>query len=238
MDIDHLIQNTNILIEDCIKDFTETLTGDEKVKYEEAKTEEEAIQQEERRLEADPATACKQMEELRDQMILNELEIQHPERYEELKALFAAYISDQLEVFRKDLAENLFFLDRNDSEFRSRKDDLIKNHKRSFEETVNEENLNLPSLLLDHGCELFVQQALEAARGDQPELIDDAVEKEYIEEWEKFIHNSNEDIKNGEWKFWDQAIFQNEYEYVSNYLALFLYVQDIKNEKEDIELKK
>lgn len=59
----------------------------------------------------------------------------------------------------------------------------------------------------------------------------------FSEEWTTFMKRMLEGIYEGNSVFWDENILENDSEFVSLFLNLFLYSQQISNETEQKELK-
>ena len=69
------------------------------------------------------------------------------------------------------------------------------------------------------------------------ELKSEIEKLNFCEEWSCFLKSILDGIYEGNSVFWDENILENDSEFVSLFLNLFLYSQQISNEKEQNELK-
>jgi hypothetical protein len=67
------------------------------------------VEDEEMKLESNPRLARKQLIELRDQILVSEIEIHHNEQYQQIVSFFITYIDDQLIGLGRELQEYLYY---------------------------------------------------------------------------------------------------------------------------------
>lgn len=65
------------------------------------------VDDEERKLEKNPIATRKELIELRDQLLVSEIEIRHSEKYQLIISFFVTYIEDQLIDLKNELEEYL-----------------------------------------------------------------------------------------------------------------------------------
>jgi len=187
-------------------------------------------------LEADKDESNQELISIRDQMILNEMELNHNTKYEQIRALFNVHISDQVEWFEKEKDEYLYFLSPDDPQVYNLEQQLVDTHSKKLKENLSKEE-DIPELLLAHAVELFDDWIRDFLNDNRKALKTTQDVEEFVEDWTTFIQNILDSIHKGETKFWDEIVLDGEPTIVIQYLQLFLFWQKISTDIEQQELK-
>lgn len=174
---------------------------------------------------------------LRDQMILNEMEINHSKRLEQLEALLNVYVSDQIEHFKREKEEYLYFLSPDDPQIYSLEQKLVTTHSEKLIENLEKEEEGIPKIFLAYASELLGDSLHNLLNVNKNELKTPQDVQDFVDEWHKFTTTMLDSIYEGNSQFWDVNILDNQSDLVVEFLNLFLYCQNISNDKEQDELR-
>lgn len=170
-------------------------------------------------------------------MILSEMEIHHQPRYQELIDHLSKQLPKHLAQMKREKEEYTYFLDPNDPQILTLESELITTHTQKLKTTLLTTDPAFPSAFTSLALELFEDAVKGDLSDNKTELRNESEIANFIEEWATFIQAIQENIYQGTSYFWDENLLENDTEFVSLFLNLFLYSQQTANEKEQQELK-
>lgn len=106
-------------------------------------------------LEVDEAENESELILLRDQMVINEAEINHQRRYGEIIEFFNAFINPQIIKMKRENEEYLYFLDSDDPKIQVLEEKLVSTHSDKLKEAILSSEEGIPDLFIGLAIELF-----------------------------------------------------------------------------------
>jgi hypothetical protein len=197
----------------------------------------EAIRIEEIRLEADYDESHQDLLNIRDQMILNEMELHHKDEFDQIRSLLNVFISDQVETFQKDKEEYLYFLSPDDPQVYSLEEQLVETHSKKLKESLTNEHQEIPEFLLGYAVELFEENIRDFMNINKKALTTTKDVQDFVDEWTEFVKTILVNIYEQKTKFWDEDILDKDSTLTVQFIELFLFCQETANQVELKELK-
>ena len=204
---------------------------------EEIKTSEvdESIKIEDIQLESTQEEATTDLMNLKSQLIMNELEFTHNKKYKEIIDIIKGIIDLQIEKYKREKEEFLFFLSPDDPQIYSIQEDLVKDHQIRFKKSIELYHPEFPEIIANYTYSLFEEQFSLITNEIKKTINNEKDVQEMIDEWTLLIDNilssilkvdnkdnekpEDKDIKSKFW-FWDKNVLENSSEFVLNFTTL------------------